>query len=101
MLEGPALLSQVSIVSIATCYKLDCSGSFEPWSRARFFTLIHTGPGPNPIIYTMVTKSSPGVQGMGHGTDRKAKETLVILCKAEDKGIQYYVAAHGRKLSIV
>jgi hypothetical protein len=38
---------------------------------------------------------------MGHGIDRKAKETLVMLHKAEDKGIQYYVAAYERKLSTV
>jgi len=75
MSEGPALLTQASIVSIATCYKLDCSGSLEPWCRVRFSTPIHTGPGAHPIFYTMVTRSSPGVQGMGHGIYRKAKET--------------------------
>lgn len=97
----PSTVKRVSRVSIATCYRLDCSGSFEPWRRARSSTRIHTGPGVHPIVYKTVTRSSPGVQGMGHGIDREVEETWVTLHKVEDKGIEYYVAVHKRNMSIV
>jgi hypothetical protein len=71
---GPALLSQVRIVNIVTCYRLNCSRLFEPWYGVRFSTPIHTGPGAQSTFCKMVTRSSPGVQWIGHALTRKQRK---------------------------
>jgi len=48
-----------NLVSIATCYILDCPGIESQWS-ARFSAPIQTGPGAHPASCTVGTGILPG-----------------------------------------
>jgi hypothetical protein len=56
VLRGP-----VSVVGIATCYRLDGPGIESRW-EARFSAPVQTSPGAHPVSCTIGTVSFPGVK---------------------------------------
>jgi len=66
-----------SSVGIATCYRLDGAGIESRWG-ARFFVLVHPGPGAHPASYTISMVSCPEVKWPGRGLDHPPSSSAEV-----------------------